>query len=166
MPRVTAAILIVLTVVVSALPAHAATVTKPYFGAYEANVVLGGGGQLEGEISVLYPTNHVSLEFSCAKPMGADSISAEMSTPPIPLRNGTFRFDATVKLTRFLTVRANNLILKQSFYRASVDISGTFVAKRDQFSGTASLGGTPCGATAYTAVRKAAPAPEGRLVRR
>jgi hypothetical protein len=158
MRRVTTALMIVVTLVIGGFVGDAAAVTKPYFGVYTANVLLGGGGHLEASISVLDPPTKVSMQFDCGKPKGLDTMTDVLNTPAIPLRSGSFRYVATVKLSKITTITENNASVAQSTYTAGVDISGTFNS-HDQFTGTARLGGSPCGGTAYIAYRKAAPAP-------
>jgi hypothetical protein len=159
MRRVAAATMIVVSLVVGGFVGFAAAVTKPYFGVYTVNQLLGGGGHLEASISVLDPPSKVDMQFDCGKPSGLDTVTDVFYSPVIPLRSGSFRFLGKAKLTKLTTVTENNAPVKKSFYTASVDVSGTFKAANDQYIGSVQLGGSPCQGTAYTAYRKAAPVP-------
>ena len=161
--RVTIATMIVVALVIGRFAGDASAVMKPYFGVYTANVLLGGGGHLEASNSVLDPPTKVDMQFDCGRPKGLDTITDVLNTPAIPLRFGSFKYVATVKLSKITTVSENNASIAQSSYTASVDVSGTFNS-HGQFTGTARLGGSPCGGTAYIANRKAPPAPSARDV--
>jgi hypothetical protein len=158
MRRLTAVVVVSLTLGVGVISAPAAMAAKPRFGVYTVNLLLGGGGHLEASISVLDPPTNVTMQFDCSKPTGQHTVTNNFNSGVIPLHNGAFRFAGKVTLQKFTTVTENNALLAKSSYSSTVNVSGAFTAHH-QFIGTIAIGGSPCQGTAYTAVRKAAPVP-------
>jgi hypothetical protein len=77
---------------------------------------------------------------------------------PVALHGGAFKFVGTANVSKFTTVTENNALLAQSSHKTAVSVNGAFTA-HGRFSLTAQLGQSPCGGTAYTAIRKPGPAP-------
>ncbi len=158
MRRPTATLLFSLSLGITLISAQASATTKPQFGVYAVNQLLGGAGHLEASISVLDPPTKVTMQFDCGKPSGQDTVTDNFDSGAVPLHGGSFRFASTVTLEKFTTVTENNALLAKSSYTSSVSVTGSFTAHH-QFVGTISIGESPCQGTAYTALRKAAPVP-------
>jgi len=136
--------------------ALAADASGPPLGAYTGLIALGGGGHLAITIKVDSPSTTGSVEADCGAPRGNHTVTDAWDSRILQLNAGNFSFAHKAKI-HVLTTKPTGALIGKSRRKALVQFSGVYA--NDQYTGTVTIAGSPCAATAYTATLLAGPAP-------